>query len=175
MLHRIKRRFRDMSTLKDLCLAAERYALADQQHAPRAEHFLLSALDLPDGTARGALKRMNMDSAGVRHALTRQHHDALRSIGISSETISEVMAEVKPLRDRFGAYNAAPSGRAVMQALAYRADADRTPLLGAHVMAVIAAMPRDTTARALQRMGVDLDDLRAAAEAEIEASHPLNP
>ena len=175
MLHRVTRRFKDMSTLKDLCLGAEKHALADQQPAPGAEHFLLSALDLPDGTARGAFERMDMDPAGVRPALTRQHHDALRSTGISPETISEVMAEVKPLRDRFGAYNAAPSGRAVMQALAHRADADRTPLLGAHVVAVIAAMPRDTTARALHRMGVGLDDLRAAAEAEIEASHSLNP
>jgi Clp amino terminal domain, pathogenicity island component len=58
MFARIKARLSSMSTLKSLCLRAEQHALRDQQRQPGAEHFLLAALDLPDGTARQAFESL---------------------------------------------------------------------------------------------------------------------
>ncbi|MGH6647625.1 hypothetical protein [Aquabacterium sp.] len=46
-IHRLKQRVRDMGTIKSLCLGAEEHAQQDGQDKPGAEHFLLSALDLP--------------------------------------------------------------------------------------------------------------------------------
>ena len=173
MLHRITRRFADMGVIKDLCLGAERHALADEQQAPGAEHFLLAALDLPDGRARRVFERVNADPAEVRSAIARQHGDALRSVGLSSEAVGQVMAEQRPLNRRAGPYDAAASGQAVMQALARREDSGRTPLSGADVVAVIASMRQGVAARAIRTMGIDPDDLGAAAEAEIQASRDL--
>lgn len=173
MLQRIIRHFADMGVIKDLCLGAEKHALRDEQHAPGAEHFLLSALDLPDGSARRAFERVNADPAEVRSAIDRQHGDALRSVGLSSEAIGQVMAEPRPLEGRQGLYDAAASGQVVMQALARREDRGRAPLAGVHVVAVIASMRQGVAARALRTMCVDLDELGAAAEAEIRESHRL--
>lgn len=175
MLQRITRHFADMNVIKGLCLGAERHALMDEQQAPGAEHFLLAALDLPDGAARRVLKRVNADPAEVRHAITRQHMEALRSVGLTFEVIEPVMTKQRPLSRHHKLYHAAASGEAVMQALARRLDSGRTPLSGAHVVAVIALMRQGVAARALRMMNVDLDALVAAAEAEIGGSQSLRP
>ena len=49
MLQRIRQRFADMHTIKILAEAAERHAGAAGEREPGPEHFLLAALDLPDG------------------------------------------------------------------------------------------------------------------------------
>ncbi len=51
-----------------------------------------------------------------------------------------------------------------MQGLA-KARAQHSPLLGSHIVAIVAGMPHGVAARALRCMGVDLDDLRLTAEA----------
>lgn len=170
MLQRITQHFADMTVIKDLCVGAERHALDDEQEAPGAEHFLLAALDLSDGAARRVFGRVNADPAEVRPAIVRQHVEALRSVGLSPDATGPVMAEERPLSSRYGLYHAAASGEAVMQALARREDRSRTPLSGAHVVAVIAGMRQGVAARALRAMRVNVDALRAAAEAEIVAS-----
>lgn len=57
MFGRIRSKLNDMNTIKLLCEGAEAHALQDQQREPGAEHFLLAALDLPDGTARLAFEK----------------------------------------------------------------------------------------------------------------------
>ena len=56
MFETIKQRFRDMSTIKSLCLAAEQHANTDGQKEPGAEYFVLAALESPDGTAHKAIE-----------------------------------------------------------------------------------------------------------------------
>lgn len=51
-----------------------------------------------------------------------------------------------------------------MQELA-KARAHHSPLLGCHIVALVAGMPHGVTARALRSMGVESDKLRATAEA----------
>tara|TARA_R110000850_G_scaffold29276_1_gene80894 strand:- start:2115 stop:2342 length:228 start_codon:yes stop_codon:yes gene_type:complete len=56
MFQALKTKFKNVTTLKFLCERAEIHALQDQQREPGAEHFLLAALDLPDGTRAPGLR-----------------------------------------------------------------------------------------------------------------------
>jgi hypothetical protein len=168
MFQRIRQRIRDMGTIKTLSLGAERHALRDGQQEPGAEHFLLSALELPDGSAHRAFERIHANPDGLSVAITQQHGDALRNIGVDPVCMAAIDDGAEPLASSRRLYQAKPSGQAVMQELAARRKLDKhDPLLGAHVVAVIASMRQGVTARALARMGIDLDSLGAAARDEI--------
>lgn len=168
MFSRIKARFNDIGTIGTLCTGAERHALRDEQREPGAEHFLLAALDLPDGTARRAFEEVGADPAMLKDAIARQYGDALAAIGLDIGSPPAASGGPEPLAARPGAYNASPSGQEVMQALAANRS-QHAPLLGAHVVAIVAAMPHGVAVRALRAMGVDPDLLRSAAEAVARA------
>lgn len=68
-----------MSTIKALCLAAEQHANTDGQKEPGAEHFVLAALESPDGTARRAFEDIRVDPNGFR-AAAAQHGVAVRAL-----------------------------------------------------------------------------------------------
>lgn len=168
MFSRIKARFSDMGTIGTLCTGAEQHALRDQQREPGAEHFLLAALDLPDGTARRAFADAGADPAALKDAIARQYGNALAAIGLDFGSPSEAAAGQAQLVARPGAFNASASGQEVMQALA-ASRGQHGPLLGAHVVAIVAGMPHGVSARALRAMGVDPGQLRSAAEAVTRA------
>ncbi|MCJ8053129.1 Clp protease N-terminal domain-containing protein [Shinella curvata] len=159
MFSSIKARFQNIGTIKALCEGAERHAREDGQRDAGAEHFLLAAFDLPDGTARRAFAAIGADSAGLRPAIERQYADGLKLVGLDP-TLSDVFAAPAPPKQKL--YDAAPSGQAVMQALAAERVGHR-PLLGAHVVDVVAGMPHGVAARALRVMGIDAAALQAAA------------
>lgn len=165
MFQGLKSKLGDMSTIKRLCERAEAHALQDQQREPGAEHFLLAALHLPDGTARLAFERWGVEPDDLRAAIERQYGDALRSIGLRAE-----MPAGTPMSANAGIYQAAPSGREIMQALAATRKG-HSPLLGAHVVAIAAVMSNGVAARALRALGVDAIDLKSAADAIAEAGH----
>lgn len=168
MFSHMKQRLNDMGTIKALCERAEYHALQDQQREPGAEHFLLSALDLPDGTARRAFARVGADASDLPQAIARQYAEALRLVGLDPRIAAQLAQGQTPLPRNRGAYVAAPSGEHVMQALA--ADrARRGPLLGADVVAKVADLREGVAARALRALGVDPDALKAAADAESDA------
>ena len=79
MFETIKQRFRDMSTIKSLCLAAEQHANTDGRKEPGAEHFVLAALESPDGTARKAFEHIRVDPNSFRAAIA-QHGEAVRAL-----------------------------------------------------------------------------------------------
>ncbi|RXZ63967.1 Clp protease N-terminal domain-containing protein [Pelagerythrobacter rhizovicinus] len=163
MLESIRSKLKSMETIRLLCEMAETYALRDGEQEPGAEHLLLAAFDLPDGTARLAFERVGADPLALRAAVADQYDDALRAMGIDSENMPEITG-TSPLRAKRGAFAAAPSGQEVMQELSARRGNHR-PLLGAHVVAVVADMPHGVVARALRGMGIDRDALKAEAEA----------
>ena len=152
-----------MSAIKSLCIQAEQHALRDQQREPGAEHFLLAALDLPDDTARQAFESIGADAASFRSAIARQYDDALQSLGIDPQVGSVTDQTEDALPARRGFYDASESGKEVMQRLA-ETRRSHHPLLGAHVVAVVAAMKHGVATRALRAMGVDADQLKSAAE-----------
>jgi ATP-dependent Clp protease ATP-binding subunit ClpA len=159
----IKSRLNSVSTIKALCLQAEQHALRDQQRQPGAEHFLLAALDLPDDPAKHAFAAIGADAATLRSAITKQYDEALQSLGIDAKVAAANALPEPPLPLQRGLYDASASGKQVMQSLAESRQAHH-PLVGAHVVAVVAGMRHGVAARALRAMDIDADQLRSAAE-----------
>jgi len=173
MFQRLKQRVADAATLAMLCRSAEVSARLDGQDEPGAEHFLLAALDLADGSARRAFARIDADPDALKAAIARQYADALSRIGVDPRLASP---EPEPLTSPpSGLYSAAPSGRALIQWLAKDHGGDRRgPLMGAHVVEAIAATPHGVSARALRTLGIDLDALRRSALAELDQTAPMS-
>ncbi len=164
MLQRIRQRLTDMRTIKQLAEAAERHAGAAGEREPGPEHFLLAALDLPDGLAQRAFARLGADPAGLRGAIAAQHGAALAGIGADPA----LLADTPPLPPATGPYHAKGAMQEVMRQLADWPRVRPTePLTGAHVLAVIASTQHGTAARALRAMGVDGGRLADAAREEI--------
>jgi ATP-dependent Clp protease ATP-binding subunit ClpA len=166
MFRQLQHRFQSMRTLSRLCTGAEAHARASGQAAPGSEHFLLAAIDLPDGSARRALESVGVAPAAVRDAIEQQYRDALRSVGLDA-TLPQAPALAPPAP---GLYRAQPSGQEVMQTLARSRKSQGGPLLGAHVVAAVATMPHGVAARTLRAMGIDADQLVAAAQAQVSTA-----
>lgn len=175
MFTTIRQRIRDMGTIKALCFEAESLANAEGQKEPGAEHFVLSALALPDGTARKAFLRIHTDADGFRAAIAQQYEDALQNLGIDLSRDAERSGEDVPIMPSKGPYKAQPSAQSLMQMLTreimvreQKADS-MAPLLGAHVILAATFAQYGVAARAFRAMGVDLQSLANAAKAEIAA------
>ena len=164
MFKRIRSKLDDMGTIKRLCERAEAHALHDQQREPGAEHFLLAALDLPDGTARLAFERAGAEPDALKAAIERQYGDALLSIGLAVSAPPEMPASANS-----GAYHATASGQAIMQELA-ATRRDHAPLLGAHVVSIVAGLPQGVAPRALRALGADPASLKSSADAIVRKS-----
>ena len=176
MFNTIKQRFRDMSTIKTLCLGAEKQANAEGQKEPGAEHFVLAALELPDGTARRAFEKIHIDPNNFRVAIAQQYEDALRNVGVELPEYKAHFGSTVPMPVGKGLYKAQPSAQTLMQTLAREImvkerKADSTaPLLSAHVILAATTAQYGVATRAFRAMDVDATRLADAATAEIVAS-----
>lgn len=167
MFNKLKQRFTDMGTIKALCEAAEAAANGDHQKQPGAEHFVLAALALPDGSAARVFRRLRVDGEDFRGALRDVHHQALEVAGVRPEEIDRSEQDVPPLPRPGGVYAAAPSGQAVLQELAaLRQRGIVGPLLGVHVLEVVSAMQHGTTNKAFALLGHHQPSVMAAIQAE---------
>ena len=160
----------DMRTIKQVLTDAEAIAREMGDEEPGAEHLLLSAIGLPDGSAGRVLGSVGIDADRIRTALRDEQADALVSAGVPRET-AEAMADPTPLG---GAgtpvlYGAGPSGREVFQEASKLARSSKQRLAGAHVVAAIAGLERGTMPRVLDRLGVGRQQLADAARAELSA------
>jgi ATP-dependent Clp protease ATP-binding subunit ClpA len=158
----------DMRTIKQLLTDAERIAREMGEEEPGAEHLLLSAIGLPDGSAGRALSTLGIDADRIRTALREEQADALVAAGVPRGT-AEAMAEPTPLGPA-GApllYGAGPSAREVFQEAGELARSSKQRLAGAHVVVAVAGLERGTMPRVLDRLGVDRRQLTAAAHAEL--------
>lgn len=165
MLQAIRNMLSDIRVINALSLEAERLARVAGQEQPGAEHYLLAALALEEGSARRALLRIDADPARVRGAIAAQHRRALFRAGIAAPAEGEEALQTAPPK----LFDAAASGKALVQALpALRRAHGNGPLRGAHVLLAVADMPHSTAGRSLVLMGVDLDRLAAAAERELQ-------
>ena len=171
MFSGLKRRIGAMRTVTELCEGAERFALSDGQQQPGSEHFLLAALDLPDGLARKAFLRIGVDADHIRPAIAQQYAQALTSIGIDSTVSCAVASDTNPEQRR----HFPPAGRASAIELLRRLSSNDlglpnvTDLSGAVVVASIASEQHSVAARALRAMNIDLNRLREAAITEIQS------
>lgn len=164
MFQKLKQRFHDVQTIKTLCEGAERHANSDGQLEPGAEHFILAALELPDGTAQKAFQRVNADPAQFSSAIARQYADALGNVGVHMPEEAPPVAHASERRP----YKASASGQALFQMLVgIRESTSNGPLLGAHVLIAASMAQYGVVPRALRCMGIDPATLQEAARAEI--------
>ena len=168
MLKKLTQTFRDMGTIKTLCVAAERIANAEHQAAPGAEHFVLAALELPDGSAARVFSKLGVTADGFGEAVRQTHRAALEAVGVGADQIHGSEHDVPPLPEPREIYNAAPSGQAVLKGLAaLRKRGISGPLIGAHVLEVVSAMQHGTTQRAFALLGRDAPTVMAAVQSEM--------
>jgi ATP-dependent Clp protease ATP-binding subunit ClpA len=162
-MDRLKGEFR---TIRELLEGAERLAQQSGDAQPGAEHLLLSALSLPDGTARRAFERLGANPDDLQSAIAAQHADALQAVGIELGAGESVA----PAPEARGVYLSTPSAQtAFRRAVELSKHPKPRRLLGAHVVAAVAEIERGTAARALRRMGVDREKLAASARDELAA------
>jgi ATP-dependent Clp protease ATP-binding subunit ClpA len=158
----------DMRTIKQLLTDAARLAREMGEEEPAAEHLLLSAMGLPDGSAARAMARLGVDGDGIRAALREEQAGALVAVGVAPET-ARVLAQPAAL-GLAGApllYGAGPSAREVFAEAGRMARSSKQRLAGAHVVAAVAGLERGTLPRILDRLGVDRSRLADAARVEL--------
>ncbi len=170
-LLRIKQRFHDMATIKRLFLGAEAHAHRMGETEPGEEHFILAAIDLPDGTARRAFEALGLTARDIEKGIKQQYIDALQQLGIERPDFES--AELKETPKRV-LYQAKPSVQQLMQSLIDARKTDKnTPLLGASVLQALIERQHGVAARTLQVLGVDKQKLGNAIKAAMEQY--LNP
>jgi ATP-dependent Clp protease ATP-binding subunit ClpA len=161
---RLKNPFRDMRTIRILLEGAEDEAHRAGESLPGAEHLLLAALDLPDGTARRAFERVGADPGALRQAIEDRHAEALRAVGIDADAGAELAGSVAPRTN--GVHRSSASAQSAFQAAGKLARKTRTQLVGAHVLLAITDMEHGTAIRALRSLGIDVHALAVAAREE---------
>ncbi len=168
---RLVNRLRDIRTLSALLDGADAEAHAEGEDKSGAEHVMLSALALDEGSARRVFERIGADPHAVRAAIAAQHDEALRTIGIDPlDDATVAMPSGDPQAQR-RLYAAAPSAQALIRSVHdLHNERKGSRLLGAHVVLAAAEMEHGTPARALRSMGIDRHALATAARQEIEAS-----
>jgi ATP-dependent Clp protease ATP-binding subunit ClpA len=168
LVKNIKTKIQDMRTISRLCLGAEKYANSAGEEKPGAEHFMLSALDLPDGTARKVFERLKLDQNEIDQAIEKQHIDALNKIGIDAKSIKIDSVKNESIKRNTILYDSQPSAQLLMQKLFQNNKNRNVPLVGAHVLEVIASMEYGIAARTLKAMGVEQFALQKVVEDELQ-------
>lgn len=170
MFRRLKARAADVKTISGLLLQAEEIARSGGTDKPAAEHLVLAALHLPDGTASRTLARVGLSGEDLRGALEDQEVGDLERIGIQAPD-DQIRAELPELTAPTGVYQSEPSAQQLFRAAGDDARRNGEPLVGAHVLRAAAASEHGTTARVLRRLGIEPGALERAATAEIQAHH----
>lgn len=166
MFDTFKRRFRDAGTLQTLFASAERHA---NEEGEAAEHLVMAALEMPDGTAGRTFERVGAKPARFHDAVARQYVEALRAIGMEPSAVAP-LNDGPPVSSAEGVYKAQASAQALVQKLTETKPFNAAlPLLGADILIAAAAGQHTIAVRALRAMGVDPAALAAAARAEIAA------
>ncbi len=153
-------------TINKLIPGADEQAHLMGEEKPGAEHLLLSALELPDGTAQRIFERIGINPEQFQMALKTQYNDALNAIGIDSKMMTDAP---EPVIFSRVLHDSQPSGKMVMKALyALKSHDKDRPLLGAHVVEVVARMKHGVAARAFKIMGIDQNVILSAVKEELD-------
>jgi ATP-dependent Clp protease ATP-binding subunit ClpA len=159
---------RDMRTIGRLLGDAERIARRMGDEQPSAEHLLLAALAMPDGAAGRAMSRAGADAVALERAIVEEQAGGLEAAGVDPAR-ARSLAEPRPVVPATGSgvYRSSPSAQDLFRDAGARARRERQRLSSAHVVLAASDVAHGTLARVLDRLGVDRDALRAAAEAEL--------
>lgn len=171
----LKRHFRDARTLTKLCKTAEDLAREHGRARPASEHFVLAALELPDGTAQETFKRLSLAKSGFIAAVEAQRACALAAVGVTAIPSPTATSAQELLPPKGKLYQAEPSGQSLIQRLAASRRARKgRMLLGADVLLAAAQEVNSSAGRAFQELGIGGSQLANAASSAIMASAAHN-
>lgn len=172
MFQMVRRKLHDIRTLAKLCTLAEEIAREQGRAKPGSEHFVLSALALPDQTVARAFRQLGITEERFKEALHSQRVDALKAVGVSTSAAGISPHSIEP-RPKPILYEAEPSGQDLVKRLtdSRRARRGRT-LLGADVLLAASQESFTPSSRAFQRLGVSTVRLADAANQAIASSVP---
>lgn len=167
MFQKLRTRMHAVKTISSLLGEAEAIARRRGLERPSAEHLVLAALDLPDGTAQRALERLGTAREAFNAALGAQEADDLDAVGVRAPH-DRIDAALPDEKGASGLYRGEPSTQQLFQQASDDARRHGGQLLGAHVLRAAAELEHGPTARALRRIGIDGPALRDSATAEID-------
>jgi len=152
-----------MKTISRLIKGAESHANLSGDEKAGAEHYVLSALDLPDGSAAKVFSMLGISSEQYKQSLEKQYSDALDSVGVNIDN-----TEPESIEERSNFVNVQPSGSDLMKSLhsIKQSDKDRA-LLGVHVLSAVAKMKKGAAIRAFKALGIDRDRLNSVVNSEL--------
>jgi ATP-dependent Clp protease ATP-binding subunit ClpA len=167
MFAQLRTRLAAMKTIKGLLEAAERSAAERGDGRPSAEHLVLAALELPDGAASETFERLGRSPGDFAAALDAQEADDLRQVGIEAP-LDAIRAQLPAPGPPAGVYHSEPSAQQLFRIAGEDARRHGGTLTGAHVLRAAADLEHGVVARTLRRLGIDREELRAAATVAIE-------
>lgn len=167
---RLTRAAQDLRTVKELLTTAEAAARRAGDALPGAEHLLVSALELPDGSARRSFARVGADPDKLVGAISATHAEALRGVGIVTGHGVEAPASSTEAPVTGALRTNASAQQAFQIAVKMSKETKPARLLGAHVVAAVCQLEHGTAARALAVLGIDRAALGAAAAQELNAA-----
>jgi len=147
------RALKNARTLKRWLQGAERFSLAEGAELPGVEHLVLSAMELPDGTARQAFAAVMTAPADLRGAIETVHREAAGGMEVR---------EVPPAAKRMGLYRLTPPAQEVFREAVRLSKADKL-LLGKHAVIAACQQERGTFALALKELGIERAALAESA------------
>ncbi len=170
----------DTRLIAQLLTIAESEARALGDPEPGAEHLLLAALLVDDGSGRDAIANATssgtqapasgtavgatavdattVDATTVRTAIAAVHAASLSAIGVAAPDLDTALPPAR------GVYRSEVSGREVFQRARVLSKRSPSGLRSAHVVLAAAERERGTVARVLEYLGVDRVALVDAAE-----------
>jgi ATP-dependent Clp protease ATP-binding subunit ClpA len=163
MFAKLRRARTDLATMHALFPAAERIAREDGNDEPGAEHLLLAALELDDGVARAALGADEIDSVRLRTAISAQHEETLRTVGIVADD-NAIAAALPPGGRSTGVYRSQGSLQTAFQRSVDLAKAEGSTLTSGHILLAVIDAEHGTVVRTLDLLGVDPAELRRRVE-----------
>lgn len=149
--------------------AADAEALRGGEPSVGAEHLLLAALELPEGSARRAFERIGADPGGFRDAVAAQHDEALRALG--AVRLDHAIAEHLPESSKAprGPLRSSASAQRLFRKAVKLIRKEKSQLYGAYIVLAATDFEDGTVARAFRQMGIRRADLRLAAREELDA------
>ena len=128
-----------------------------------AQHLVLTALAMEDGTASELLADFGVSSAAFADAVAAQPGEVLRELGISDELAAASAASVEVGTGKYGNADATYEQAVKHIYEMHNANGDHRRLISAYVLAGAAQVGRGVAARAFASLGVDVNALVARA------------
>ena len=155
----------DIAFMNALFTTAESEAHRLGDELPGAEHLLLAALMMDDGSGRDAFRSAGGDANALSLAITDLHAEALRAVGVHAQEAAAIDAITA------GPYRTSASAQEAFQRAAELSKARRPHRLRtADVVRAVAERESGTAARAIASLGVERAALIAAAATAVTSS-----